>query len=537
MLRYALRLHRWGMIGYGLVLFVSTYVQAAAFVQLAGTTAASRAAFARDMSALGAQLSYILPAPFRLDTLAGYVQWRSFGPLALIVAIWAIAAAAGAGRGDEDRQLVDYWLAARVSRARLVAARLAAFGLASLLTVVLCCLGYVAGAVRYESVSAGGVAGKGLTLWLLMIVLFTLCYLVAQLVGSLRGAQAAGAGVVIVLYLLDVLARSSQSFDGISWASPFKWYDGTTALAPGGRLDVAGIALSVAVVVVGGLLAALAFSRRDVRGPLFSLPHREAAARDRAPSPLLSRPVARLLYRQRWVVAGWALAVAVLAVYMVAIARSVVDTALDLPGMRVFLTHASGGDPVRGFIGAYWFGIAQLLLAGLAVHLVSGWAADDTEGILTAVLSTPLPRWAVIAERAAAALIGVTIVVAVGSAVAAAMSAAIGVTLDAGAVFRASWPLVPFALTYSAVGAALSAYFPRAAIGVLGAVAFLGFLDYELAPLLSWPTWVADLSVQRLYGTPFTSDVFWNGLWIMLGVVVAGFGAATILMQRREVGA
>jgi putative exporter of polyketide antibiotics len=536
MLRYAFRLHRWGLIGYGLVLLLGTYVQAAAFVQVAGTTAASRAAFARNMSALAAQLSYILPTPYRLDTLAGYVQWRALGPFVLIVMIWAIAAAAGAVRGDEDKQLVDYWLAEHVSRARLVASRLAAFALASLVTVVLCCLGFVAGAARYETVSAGGVAGKGLTLWLLMVVLFTLCYLVAQLVASLRAAQAAGAGLVVVLYLLDVLARSSQSFDGISWVSPFRWYDATTALAPGGRLDVAGIGLSVAVVLVGGVLSALAFTRRDVRGPLFALPRREAAARDRPPSPLLTWPVARLLYRQRWVVAGWALVVAVMAVYMVSIARSVVDSAIDLPGMREFLTHASGGDPVRGFIGAFWFGIAQLLLAGLAVQMVSGWAADDTEGILTAVLSAPVPRWSVIAERAAAALIGISIVVAVGSAVAAAASAGTGTTLDAAAVFRASWLLIPFALTYSAVGAALSAYFPRAAIGVLGAVAFLGFLDYELAPLLKWPTWVADLSVQQLYGTPFTTDVSWNGVWIMLGVVVAGFGLATILIQRREVG-
>jgi hypothetical protein len=30
--------------------------------------------------------------------------------------------------------------------------------------------------------------------------------------------------------------------------------------------------------------------------------------------------------------------------------------------------------------------------------------------------------------------------------------------------------------------------------------------------------------------------VFWNGLWAMVAIVVAGFGLATILMQRREVG-
>lgn len=536
MLRYAFRLHRWGLIGYGLILFLGMAVQSAAFEQVAGGTAASRAAFAQGMTALASQLSYLLPRPYRLDTLAGYVQWRAFGPFALVGMIWAIAAAAGAVRGDEDKQLVDYWLAARVSRTRIVLSRLAAFGLASLVAAALACLGFVLGAVRYESVDVAGVAGKGLTLWLLVLVLFAICYLVGQIAPSVRAAQALGAGVVVVLYLFDVLGRSSQSFDGISWVSPFRWYDATTVMAPGGTLDGAGVALSVAVVAVATALSALAFARRDVRGALFARRRRVVAGRDRAPSPLLSWPVARLLFRQRWVVAGWALIVVVMAVYMVGIAHSVVDSAIGLPGMREFLTHGSGGDPYRGFIAAFWFGIAQLLLAGLAVHLVAGWASDDTEGILTAVLSAPVPRWSVIAERAAAATVAILVVVVVGSVAATLMSAAIGTTLDAGAVVRASWVLVPYGLTYAAAGAALSAHFPRAAIGVLGAVAFLGFLDFELAPLLKWPDWVANLSVQQLYGTPFLTGVFWNGLWLMLAVVVAGFGLAAVLLQRREVG-
>jgi len=536
MLRYAFRLHRWGIIGYGVVLLVSAYFQGAAFEQVAGTTAASRAAFARSMDLLASQLSYLLPPPFQLDTLPGYVQWRSYGPIVLVVMIWAIAAAAAAVRGDEDRQLVDYWLAARVSRVRLVASRLAAFGLAALLAAVAGGLGYALGAAGHWSIDWGRLAGKTLTLWLIMLVLFALCYLLAQLVQTLRGAQVLGAAVVVVLYLVDVLARSNSAFDGLSWISPFKWYDASTILAPAGQLDIAGVALSVVVTVAAGGLAALAFARRDVRGALFSRQAGAAASRDAAPSPLLSLPVASLLYRQRWVVAGWAVIMVVMAVYMVGIAKSVVDAAIDLPGMHDFLTHGSAGDPIRGFIGAFWFGFALLLLAGFAIHLVSGWASDDTEGILTAILSNPVPRWGVIAERAAAAIAGTVIVVAFGSLAAALMSAAVGYPLDAGAVFRGSWPLIPFALTYAAVGAVFSAYFPRAAIGVLGILAFVSFLVYELAPLLKWPTWAADLSVQQLYGTPFLTDVYWTGLWAMLAVIVAGFGLAALLLQRREVG-
>jgi ABC-2 type transport system permease protein len=536
MLRYAFRLHRWGMIGYGLVALLDALVNTSSFQQVAGTTPASRAAFASSMSALAAQLSYVLPRPFRLDTIDGYAQWRAFGPLSVVVLVWAIAAAAGAVRGDEDRQLVDYWLAAAVSRARLVASRLAAFGLAALVVAAAAWAGYVLGAARFETPDFAGAAGKALTLWLLMLGLFALCCLVAQLVSTTRAAQAAGAVVVVVLYVFDVVARTNHSLDWLSWISPFKWYDATDVLAAGGHVDVAGVLLGVALVVVAGALAALAFARRDVRGALLRRRPREEKVRDVTPSPLLGWPAARLLYRQRWVVAGWTAAMIVFAVYFAGSAHAIVDSVSGVPGLRALITRGAGGDPYRGFIEAYWFAFALLLLAGFAIHLVSGWASDDTEGILTAVLSAPVHRWAVIAERAVAALAGSVPVIAAGTLATAAAAAAIGSSLDAGTLFRSSWLLIPYALTYAAVGAVFASYFPRAALGVLGVVAFAGYLDAELVPLLKWPQWVSYFSPQYLYGTPYRTDVYWTGLWIMLAVIVAGFGAAMLLMQRREVG-
>lgn len=537
MLRYAFRLHRWGMIGFAVVFFIATYAQASAFIQLAGKTAASRATFAHDMTVLAAQLSYLLPAPFRLDTLAGYVQWRAYGTLPLVISVWAVAAAAGAVRGDEEKQLVDNWLASRVSRSRLVAIRLAAFAVAAAVTVLAAGLGTIVGAASSDPVDVARLAGKSLSLLLVAVTLFALCYLVAQLTASVRGAQGAGAAVAVVLYLLDVPSRSQPSLDALAWVSPYKWYEATNVLASGGHLDVAGVALSIGLILAAGVLAALAFARRDIRGPLFARRHGEAAREGaRSPSPALSRPVARLLYRQRWIIIGWAVITVVLAVFMIGIARSVVDSIINLPGMRAVMTHNAAGDPYRAFIAVFWFSIAELLLAGFAVHLVSTWGSDDTEGILASVLSTPQHRWAVVVERAAMALLAIAAVVAVGSLTAAGAAAAFGHGLDAGGVLQASWLLIPFALTFAAVGAIGSVRWPRAVVGILGVLALLSYLIAELAPLLNWPTWAIDLSVFNLYGTPLLSGIFWNGLWVMLAVVAAGFGLATLLMQRREVG-
>jgi putative exporter of polyketide antibiotics len=535
MLRYAFRLHRWGMIGYTAVLAFSTYVQAAAYVQAAGNTAEGRATFARSMGALAAQLTYLLPPPHRLDTLAGYIEWRAYGVLPLALAIWAVAAAAGAVRGDEERQLVDSWLAEGVSRTRVVASRMAAFAAVSLIATAAGGVLAIAGAASYDPLSPGAVAGQTLALWLFAVACFALCFLVAQLAATTRGAQMAGAALIFVLYLCDVPGRTQQSLDWLSWVSPFRWYRATDVLVPGGHLDVAGVLLSAAVAIVATVLAALAFARRDVRAPLLSRPASARPERDVRPSPLLAWPVARLLYRERLVLLGWAVIVVLLAVFMVSISRGVVDSLLGLPSMRAFITRGTTGDPHRAFIATFWFGLAQLLIAGFAVHVVSIWGADDTEGILASELTTPRHRWAIVAERAAAATVGIALLVAAGSLTTALIAASSGTSLDAGGVLQASLLMVPFALTFAAVGAVADAQWPRAVVGVLGGLAFVSYMIFELAPFLNWPSWVSNLSVFRLYGTPLLTGVNWGGLWAMLAVVAVGFGLATLLMERRDV--
>jgi hypothetical protein len=116
---------------------------------------------------------------------------------------------------------------------------------------------------------------------------------------------------------------------------------------------------------------------------LFSL-HIHAASRDVPPSPALAWPVARLVYRQRWTLAGWMLITALVAVFMVTLAHGAVESLLSLPGMLAFLTHGSS-DPYQGFIATFWFGTAELLVAGFAVHHVTneasggGWLSPTRE--------------------------------------------------------------------------------------------------------------------------------------------------------------
>src|SRR5215472_7845914 len=126
----ALRTHRTGFLLGGTLAFSALLAPAATFTAAAGSTPGERAVFGLRMQAIANEVAYMLPLPVHPETIGGYLQWRGYGLLSIIFGIWALLAASGA-RGDEERGLVDLWLAAGLSRPRLVATRFAAFLLAA----------------------------------------------------------------------------------------------------------------------------------------------------------------------------------------------------------------------------------------------------------------------------------------------------------------------------------------------------------------------------------------------------------------------
>jgi len=125
--RFALRLGRWGIAGFGLLAFASSLIVTLAFYNVAGHTQAERAAFGRSITILASQFTVILPPPIRPDTAPGFVQFRSYGGLAILFAVWALASAIGATRGDEERGVVEVVLAATVLRVAMLASSIAAY--------------------------------------------------------------------------------------------------------------------------------------------------------------------------------------------------------------------------------------------------------------------------------------------------------------------------------------------------------------------------------------------------------------------------
>ena len=107
MFRIALRFGRGGLIWTSAFGVLVGFSNTAAYGPVAGTTQASRAAFGRQMAAIGQQLTYLLPPPTRPDTIGGFLLWRGFGTLVIAFAFWALLSAVGATRKKEERGLIE----------------------------------------------------------------------------------------------------------------------------------------------------------------------------------------------------------------------------------------------------------------------------------------------------------------------------------------------------------------------------------------------------------------------------------------------
>jgi ABC-2 type transport system permease protein len=504
---------------------------------VAGHTPAEREAFAKSFAQITSQLTVLLPPAMRLDTVGGYVQYRAYGSLAILFAIWALASAGGAARDNEERGITEVILATGLSRARVLAAHVAAFAIASIVAALAASAGLMVGAIAgQDSFPLGPAIEAAVLLAAIAVGCYSLVLLVAQLVAPRMATGIAGA-VLLALFLLNSLSRTFESLHTLRWLSPFRYYELSTPLPPGGNFDVTATLVLVGIAIVAGGLAALAFQKRDLGSALF-VPRDSARPPTHEPSHALvwRVPIVRDLYDRRLGLATWAVGVSAMAALFVVLTKTIVQPLMSIPGLATYFAVILHGPIYQAFLSSLWFGVAQLLMAGFAITQVGRWSAEDTDGRLELILSNPVSRTRVVIERALVLALGALIIAAMSGVAVGVESHYQSIDLDGRRIADASLMLVPVALVFAAVGALLAARLPRATVGILGIFAFASYLMLQIGPLFKLPDWVQNLSAFKLYGQPLTDGIDRTGLAIMVAVVVVGFWASAVVMQRRDVG-
>lgn len=536
-LLFSLRLGLWGIVGWSALAAVLLVLRVESFYAIAGHTAAGRAAFAASIRAVTQQFTFLLPDLVRPETVAGYVEYGGFLPLSILFAVWAMTSATGAARGDEERGVVEAMLATGLARPALVIVRLGGFAVAITLAATLAAAGYVL------SVAAGGdlLDLRAIAEETLLLIAFGLsCYAISFLVAQVAAATAAtaSAGIVLLgLFLVNSLSRTYASLSGWRWLSPFRYLDVSRPLPPGGHFDVNAVIAMFGITLLAGAAGAAVFGRRDLWSPLVRLP----PAR-RRPTHLASRnpawriPVVRGLYDRRLGLAAWTIGLAGLAAIYVSLTKTIVEPLFSIRALAPYFETFVHGNVYPAFLGFTWFNVTQLLVAAIAITFVARWAAEDADGRLELILSQPQSRVAVVVERMIVLAIAILVVAAVSGAVVYYSAHREDIHLNGSRLAAATLMLVPFGLVFASVGSLLAAWRPRAAVGLVGAMAFFSYMDVEVGPLLKLPAWVQDLSAFRLAGRPLLDGVDGRNLAIMLLVAAVCVGSSILAMQRRDIG-
>jgi ABC-2 type transport system permease protein len=235
--------------------------------------AAMYAAFYPSIKSSAAELSgYLekLPEAFRnivggdFTTPPGYLRSETFSSLGpILFLVFAIGAGARAIAGEEEDGTLDLLLSTPIRRRQLLVDKIGAMvvtatALAGVLFLTLQLLG-----PPFELV----VPAADLAAACAMLLLLSLAFgAIALAVGCATGHRGLALGITggyaAFAFVINALAPSVDALGWLRPLSPFRWYLDPDPLVSG--IAVKNVAVLLAIIVVGYVVAGLTFERRDL---------------------------------------------------------------------------------------------------------------------------------------------------------------------------------------------------------------------------------------------------------------------------------
>jgi ABC-2 type transport system permease protein len=201
----------------------------------------------------------------RLGSAAGYLTSTVYGLLGpALLLVFGISRGARIVAGLEEEGGLELELTAPVSRRQVVGERFLAL-LASLATLILVVVVVTLGlraVIDLEDVTVGGILATSLGLWLLTAAVASITYAVGAATGRRGIALGVGAGLAVLSYVADAIGSIVESGGWLLDVSPWSWYLADDPMTRG--IDPVGFGLLLAVTLVAGAVAVVAFGRRDL---------------------------------------------------------------------------------------------------------------------------------------------------------------------------------------------------------------------------------------------------------------------------------
>lgn len=533
-----LRDNRWGILAVGLGLGLVLLVTIMSYPSLFSGSAAERARQSAEFTQLLKSFSVLLGEPVPIDTVGGFLTFRSLGFLPVPIAVWAAIVAAGLIRGEEEQGALDVVLTTPHGRPAVFGQKVAALGLGLLVVLVFLGLSMLAGAAAInDTMSAGGIVATLVNMGLITAFWAAFALLLSQLVAARRTASTITGGLLFITYVLDNVATGVDSLKGLAWVLPFHYYSLNKPLVPGRGLEYGPWAvLAVATVVL--LAAALwMFARRDVGAVFPLLPARQTATGG-GTLALLGSVFTKTMRDLLGPTLGWGLALAALSALLVAVANEAVAPMRDVVRNIPWLGALFGSlATTEGYLSTFMDGVLPLFLAFFAVIQVANWTGDEESGRMEVLVSEPVPRLQILLARYAAIVCSLAGILAIQAVTLLGTAALTNTALDAGRVFGFLIGIGVVVLVVLAFGLAVATWLkePGAAVSITGGIIVVMYFIDLLGGFFTWPEAVRDLSIFHLYGRPLAEGLVWGNLAVLAAAALLLAGGSLAGFARRDI--
>jgi ABC-2 type transport system permease protein len=200
-----------------------------------------------------------------LSTFENFIAIEGYSLIwPMMLAIMVISMAAGMLTGEIERGTIELLLAKPISRLKLFFSRYLYGVLSTLIFTVVTVLAIWPLSkihhVVYQLDRHVGMVALGM---LLGLAIFSLAMLVAAIFSEKGKVAMITGGLLVVMYVLNIVASLKESWSDLKYASFFHYFDYQAVLAKG-SINVVSVWVFVVVIVISTIVGALVWRKRDV---------------------------------------------------------------------------------------------------------------------------------------------------------------------------------------------------------------------------------------------------------------------------------
>jgi ABC-2 type transport system permease protein len=493
-----------------------------------------------------------LSDPVAVDTPAGFVTFRYGFVFSLALGIFAMIIGSRMVRGEEERGSLEMILATPHARCAVLREKALATIVGIAVVGLAFAIGNVLGAAgANDTVNAAPALLAGANLSLLLFFYAMLALFISQYTQTAAASSGITGGLYALFFIMDGTGRVSTGAAWVQYLSPNFYYGRSKPLITTYGTNPGAMALLLALGLLLLVVSAVIFAGRDI-GAVEPFPivaaWRSGRARvipaavqiDRAArDPWLRSVFMRSLRANGPALGCWALGVALYGAYGAGIAKSSEQQLRDVLKGSPALARLLGPNLLAtdyGFLALIGYLLISIVVMLYALIRANTWPADQDNGRIDIILSTPQRRRNVALASYGAALVAFLLLAVAHVIGILAGAGATHLTLAAGRVAGASLAFVPPMAVIAGAVFLLGARLRSGVVAeIVGGYLGLAFFMDLLRTVLHLPTWIQHLSVFSAYGTPIVDGVSGIRVCVMLALAALFTGIGVALFQTADV--